>query len=106
MKHHLRQFCDFEGWEDWAFFIGSVPRSDVRVGSARVESLARSKNYIEAQVAPTLSVLADVMGEGEFTNFVNGAMSRARKKGRKKYKSILESEKNIEDEFILSEETS
>ncbi len=99
VKHHLRQFCDFEGWDDWEYFIGSVIRSDVRIGSARVASLARSKNYIEAQVSPTLSVLADVMGEGEFTQFVNGAMKRARKKGRKKYQSILESDKVIEDHF-------
>jgi DNA relaxase NicK len=100
VKHHLRQFCDFKGWEAWDYFIGSVVRSDVRIGSARIDSLARSKNYVEAQVAPTLSVLFDVMGRREFTDFVNGAMERARKKGRKRYRSILESQRNIEDQFL------
>jgi len=100
-KSNLQQYIDFPEWDEWQFFIGSVIRSDLKVGAARRLSLERSKEYIQKQVAPTLSVLADVMGEKEFTGMLNYSMEVARRKGRDRYKNILDAVKqNIEDEFL------
>ena len=95
-KSHLRQFVDFPSWDYWIFFISSVVRSDLIIASARLMTLEKSKKYIEEQVSPTLSVLQDVLGEGDFAQYLERTLEQAKDRPRTRYKALLEaSHRNI-----------
>lgn len=79
---HLRDYVDFVERESgqmlpwWAAFIRNQNRAMKTVSDARTVELNRMLNWVDKQVSPTLSVLADVVGEKTIEAFVIGGRRR------------------------------
>jgi DNA relaxase NicK len=89
---HLRDYIDFVDPETqklldwWDQFIQEKGRAMKTVSDARQKELDRIIGWIDSQVASSLSVVADVVGEESVQAFV---VSGRRKRG-KRFNSILE----------------
>lgn len=83
---HLRDYVDFAEQETekllpwWDAFIHNQNRAMKTVSDARTVELNRMLVWVEKQVSPTLSVLADVVGEDTIKAFV---VAGRRKRGAK-----------------------
>ncbi len=83
---HLRDYVDFVEQETekllpwWKVFINNQDRAMKIVSDARTVELSRMVAWVDKQVSPTLSVLADVIGDQSIEAFV---VSGRRKRGAK-----------------------
>src|SRR5690606_25726491 len=59
---HLRDFVDVHA-DYWQEFIQGEARANCTVTDARTSEMSRISDWLYKQVAPSLSVLADVYGE-------------------------------------------
>jgi DNA relaxase NicK len=86
---HLRDYVDFEdegkllAW--WEKFVGEIGRSFKKITDARQLELSRMTEWVMTQVAPTLSVLADVIGE----DIYKALTVQGRRKRGKRYDAVL-----------------
>lgn len=86
---HLRDYVDFEFegklLEWWDKFVRAIGRAFKKITDARELELSRMTEWVMTQVAPTLSVLADVIGEDIYKAItVQGRMKRG-----KRYEAVL-----------------
>ncbi len=87
---HLRDYVDFEdegkllAW--WEKFVCEIGRAFKKITDARQLELSRMTEWAMTQVAPTLSVLADVIGEDIYKALT---VQGRRKRGRR-YDAVLE----------------
>lgn len=81
---HLRDYIDFVHQDKllpwWEMFIRNQDRAMKTVSDARTIELNRMLAWVDKQVSPTLSVLADVVGEESIDAFV---IAGRRKRGSK-----------------------
>lgn len=88
---HLRDYVDFIEQETekllpwWSAFINNQARALKTVSDARTIELNRMIAWVDTQVSPTLSVLADVIGEQSIDAFVVSG----RKKRGDKFNALL-----------------
>ncbi|MEX1071397.1 MAG: replication initiation factor domain-containing protein [Anaerolineales bacterium] len=86
---HLRDYVDFEfegrllAW--WEKFVRKIGRAFKKITDARQLELSRMTEWMMTQVAPTLSVLADVIGEDIYKALT---IQGRRKRGRR-YDAVL-----------------
>jgi hypothetical protein len=86
---HLRDYVDFEdegrllSW--WEQFVSEIGRAFKSISDARQLELSRMTAWVMNQVAPTLSVLADVIGEDIYTAIT----AQGRRKRGKRYEAVL-----------------
>lgn len=86
---HLRDYVDFEfegrllAW--WEKFVREIGRAFKRITDARQLELSRMTEWVMTQVAPTLSVLADVIGE----DIYKALTVQGRRKRGKRYEAVL-----------------
>ncbi|MCW5887497.1 MAG: replication initiation factor domain-containing protein [Anaerolineales bacterium] len=86
---HLRDYVDFEdegrllSW--WEQFVSEIGRAFKSISDARQLELSRMTAWVMNQVAPTLSVLADVIGEDIYTAIT----TQGRRKRGKRYEAVL-----------------
>ncbi|MCW5875217.1 MAG: replication initiation factor domain-containing protein [Anaerolineales bacterium] len=86
---HLRDYVDFEfegkllAW--WEQFVREIGRAFKKISDARQLELSRMTAWVMNQVAPTLSVLADVLGEDIYTAIT----VQGRRKRGKRYEAVL-----------------
>jgi len=92
----IRRFVDFVEPDDanvsrrsllpfWEAFCGMVPRAKVALDGALVRTAAEVRGWVEAQVAPSLALVAAVFGSDELERLLR--VGRDRWRGR--HKSIL-----------------
>lgn len=95
---HLRDYVDFLDPETkellpwWSSFVHNQDRAMKVVSDAREVELNRLIEWVDNQVSPTLSVLADVIGEQSIDAFI---VSGRRKRGNK-FNALLERSKRGE----------
>lgn len=86
---HLRDYVDFEfegkllAW--WEKFVREIGRAFKKITDARQLELSRMTEWVMTQVAPTLSVLADVIGE----DIYKALTVQGRRKRGKRYEAVL-----------------
>ena len=86
---HLRDYVDFEfegrllAW--WETFVREIGRAFKKITDARQLELSRMTEWVMTQVAPTLSVLADVIGE----DIYKALTIQGRRKRGKRYEAVL-----------------
>ena len=91
---HLRDYIDFIEQETekllpwWSAFINNQARALKTVSDARTIELNRMIAWVDTQVSPTLSVLADVIGEQSIDAFVVSG----RKKRGNRFNALLSKE--------------
>lgn len=97
---HLRDYIDiFETVEKenliswWETLINETPRAKMTLIDARSVELNRMLEWVDNQVSPTLSVIADVIGEDSIDAFIVGG----RRKRGAKYKALLNDKEKEED---------
>jgi len=86
---HLRDYVDFEfegkllAW--WEKFVREIGRAFKKIMDARQLELSRMTEWVMTQVAPTLSVLVDVIGE----DIYKALTIQGRRKRGKRYEAVL-----------------
>jgi DNA relaxase NicK len=81
---HLRDFLDIEA-EYWEKFVQDHARASRTIVDVRTEEIGRIAWWMYKQVAPSLSVLADLYGEGVLRDIVDDG----RKRRGRRFESIL-----------------
>lgn len=82
---HLRDYIDFQtDW--WEEFNQSVGRANLSVTDARQQALMDLIYWVETQVSPSLSVLADAFGE----LFISRLISYGRKRRGNRFDHLLD----------------
>ncbi|HRQ93337.1 MAG TPA: hypothetical protein PLC52_10805, partial [Anaerolineales bacterium] len=69
----------------WEQFVREIGRAFKKISDARQLELSRMTAWVMNQVAPTLSVLADVIGEDIYTAIT----VQGRRKRGKRYEAVL-----------------
>lgn len=81
---HLRDFVDVHA-DYWQEFVQGEARANCTVTDARTSEMSRISDWLYKQVAPSLSVLADVYGE----DAVDRLLKTGRRKRGKRFDSLL-----------------
>ncbi len=88
---HLRDFLDIDA-DYWKEFIQEHARASLTIVDARTKEMSRIANWMFKQVSPSLSVLADVYGEGA----VKALIKNGRQKRGSRFNSILDHSAKVE----------
>jgi DNA relaxase NicK len=81
---HLRDFLDIRT-EWWDLFVGSVQRAFAKVTDLRRVALEKIISWVDTQVAPSLSVLVDTLGD----DLLEMIVRRGRKRRSMVYSSLV-----------------